>query len=306
MPVTKRYLDAVGDALNYVEPGSFTEKMHCRKLFDRNPAFPIFCDKLATREYVAAKGYAALLPNLLWSGSDPEAIPFDDLEGPYIIKPSHRSGRKIIVRPGDDIDTRNVRRLCHRWLRRPHGRRQREWGYAGLKGRILVEQLLPAPEGYDFPHDYRLVTFSGRIEFIRVDSTRRNVNTQMPETFVTLFDREWNRLPWREWIGGKPIGARSANNLSRVRKPVCLSQMIETAECLAAGLDHLRVDFFVVEDRPVVGELTVYYGSGTTFPFPENATYDLYPPRAYDWRNGALWAQPEIPLAKKLMRVFTA
>ena len=305
MSVTRRYLDAIGEAPNYIDPASYTEKMLCRKLFDRNPAFPIFCDKLATREYITKNGYAELLPHLLWMGTNPEEIPFDDLLVPFIIKPTHRSGKKFVVRTGDRIDRKHVRMQCRRWLRRPHGRRHGEWGYTGIRGRILVERLLPAPEGYEHPEDYKFMTFSGRVSFIRVDTTRYNNTTHELETFATLFDRDWNRLPWCEWIGWKPEFARRANNLRQVAKPRCMSELIEIAEHLATGFDHLRVDFFVINHRPIVGELTVYHGSGTTLPFPENAVYDRYPPREIDHRNGALWRQPNLSLARKLMHMVT-
>ena len=304
MPITRRYMDAIGVAPNYVDPASYTEKMLCRKLFDRNSAFPIFCDKLATREYVAKLGYAELLPTLLWSGTQADEIPFDDLVAPYIVKPNHRSGYKIVVQPGHAVDRQEVRTLCRRWLRRPHGRRQGEWGYSRLKGRILIERLLPPSEGDVFPEDYKFMTFSGRVAFIRVDSTRYNKMTQTPQTFSTLFDRDWNRLPWREWIGWKPEFARPAANLGKIAKPRCMAELVEIAEHLATGFDHLRVDLFVINYRPFVGELTVYHGSGTTYPFPENAVYDSYPPRMIDWRNGDLWDQPKFSLASKLIRVI--
>jgi TupA-like ATPgrasp len=81
-----------------LRPRRFTEKMQWRKLFDLDPIYTVFCDKVATREFVAQRiGSDALVP-LLWLGCDPAALPFDTLRPPYIIKCSHGSGFNIVVR----------------------------------------------------------------------------------------------------------------------------------------------------------------------------------------------------------------
>ena len=77
--------------------------MQWRKLFDLDPIYAVFCDKVATREYVAQRvGSDAVVP-MLWLGSDPAALPFETLRPPYIIKCSHGSGWNIVVRGNDTV-----------------------------------------------------------------------------------------------------------------------------------------------------------------------------------------------------------
>jgi hypothetical protein len=65
-----------------LRPGRFTEKMQWRKLFDLDPIYTVFCDKVATREFVAQRiGSDALVP-LLWLGRDPAALSLDTLRPP--------------------------------------------------------------------------------------------------------------------------------------------------------------------------------------------------------------------------------
>ncbi|MFO7571619.1 MAG: ATP-grasp fold amidoligase family protein, partial [Gaiellaceae bacterium] len=65
-------------------------------------------------------------------------------------------------------------------------------------------------------------------------------------------------------------------------RPANLPEMVELAERLAAPLDFLRVDFFVVGSRVVVGELTSYPGAGAS----------LVDPEEFDLELGSWWSQP--------------
>lgn len=300
MKNTRRYVDAMGSPPNYIDPSSYTEKMQCRKLFDRNPAFPVFCDKLSTRKYVAEKGFESLLPKLLWSGTDLEELPFD-APAPYIIKPSHSSGTTVIVQAGDVIDKQKILHTCKKWLRkrRSHGRGVGEWGYKSLRGQIMMEELLPAAGSALFADDYKVFTFGGHVEFIHVRS-QQDMGRQGEAVVDAFYDQKWNRLPYCRWRNGMAIRV-SPNDIG---KPTCLNQMLAVAEKLAAGFDHLRVDFYVVEDTPVVGELTVYNESGFGYVFPEDAAYEDYPPRVFDHAFGQMWHQPNLSIATKLGRLI--
>src|ERR1700724_1106290 len=69
--VQRTYSKFVEQPLHLFYPRRFTEKMQWRKLFDLDPIYAVFCDKVATREYVAQRvGSDALVP-MLWLGRDP-------------------------------------------------------------------------------------------------------------------------------------------------------------------------------------------------------------------------------------------
>ena len=95
---TSKYYRTYGRLPNYVAPVLFSEKIQWRKLFDRNPLFPMFCDKLAARDYVRDKAPSLRLPEIFWTGSDPAAIPKKQLPDRYVVKPNHRSNCNFFVR----------------------------------------------------------------------------------------------------------------------------------------------------------------------------------------------------------------
>ena len=55
-------------------PKTYSERMLWRKLFDRNPLFVTFADKLATKAWIAARCPDLAVPQTLWTGRVPEEI----------------------------------------------------------------------------------------------------------------------------------------------------------------------------------------------------------------------------------------
>ncbi len=300
MSNTKHYIRAIGCAPNYVNPTAYSEKMQCRKLFDRNPVLPEFCDKLKAIDHAENIDTAVRVPQVYWSGTDPESIPFDTLPTPYIVKPNHRSGEKVVVRDRSDEKRSEIRNRCRSWLKHPHGLDIEEWGYRKVEPRLFAEELLPAPAGFAFPDDYRMFVFSGRVEFIQIFRGR--------ETDVRwrgYFDRNWKWLDIQKWLGWATSVDRARNSLLHAAVPKGLDTMIKASEEIGRNLDHIRVDFYDIDGEVYLGEMTPYPDSGFAYCFSEDATYDVYPPRDIDCQNGALWNQPQIPLLEKLKRVLT-
>lgn len=91
------YRAFTGRSPSLLRPRRFTEKIQWRKLFELDPIFAVQSDKLASRDFVAARIGPGHQPTLLWVGSDPDAIPFDTLAPPYVLKSTHGSGHVIIV-----------------------------------------------------------------------------------------------------------------------------------------------------------------------------------------------------------------
>ncbi|WP_108882206.1 ATP-grasp fold amidoligase family protein [Anderseniella sp. Alg231-50] len=292
---TKLYIRATGHAPNYITPRTYSEKLQCRKLFDRNAKFTIFCDKLRAHEYAAKSDASVRSPEIHWSGEDPEQIPFDDLPVPCIIKPNHRSGAKYVVQNAEQIDRSTIVKLCRSWLEEPHGQAMGEWAYSKVTPKIQVEQLLPAPMWKPHPDHYEISVFSGRVEYIQHISSKEYFGR-----FTTTFDRNWKRLKLRKWTGWAEEGNHVREYLENVARPEKLDQMIEIAECLAENLDHLRVDLYCVNETVFLGELTVYPGSGHDYLYPQDAQYDQWPPRDIDLQIGSLWQQKQMSVFSKV------
>jgi hypothetical protein len=243
--VSRYYRKQNGARLNLFQPLRFTEKMQWRKLFDLNPLFGVLSDKLAVRDYIAARLGVNVLPQLLWVGDDPDTVPLATLDPPYIVKPTHASGLWLKVRQSEKVEIAAAKQIFSQWLRIDYGSQYHEPGYVPVPRRLLVERLFIYPDG-SHPLERKLFVFNGRVRLIMtyvIDGRR----------YGACHDRDWNELPWHRTTPRYP---------GHFPRPKHLEDLVERAECLGSEVDHVRVDTFDLGDRFYIGELTLYSWGG--------------------------------------------
>ena len=275
--VRESYRQVYGRAPALLRPRRFTEKMQWRKLFELDPRFAILSDKLAVRDFVAARIGSGRQADVLWAGNDADAIPFDRLAPPYVLKSTHAAGQTIIVRDPAALDVAAARTAARGWLTYCHGTPMNEPAYIHLPRRLIVERLLLCPDGTP-PLEHRVYVFNGRAVFIRATSPDANGRPW----FGDVHSRDWTRLPITFDRPAHPVPPS---------RPARLAELIELAERLDAGLSHCRVDIYDCGDRLMVGEITLYSQSGLAF----------YPDPAHDFVMGALWN-----IRRPMLRAFWA
>jgi len=251
---------------------------------DRRPLLHTFADKVAVRDYVAAKIGVEFLTSVFVIANDPAEVDWRSLPREYACKPSHSWGRAVLVREGastearlptgyriagrgyhhlhpDWVEPEAMRALLGAWLRTPHGwgpGSGYEWAYLGIPPRILIEELLTG-SGDQQPEDYKFWVFNGRCRRIQYV---KGLASGGPEPYVSCFlTPEWELTDTAK-VGSTPL--REAPP-----RPPVLGQMIQCAERLAVDTDFLRVDQYAIGQRIVVGELTNYPGGGTWSLHPE-------------------------------------
>lgn len=248
------YLARHGRLPNLVSPKTFTELVQYRKLYDRDPRMPRLADKVAVKDYVAAKiGRDWVIPTL-WSGVMLPDI--NDWPLPFVMKSRH-GWNQVAFLTSDPIDWPHLRRLTERWMKTAHGGWLDEWIYADIERGLLVEPYIG--RGALLPIDYKFYVFGGRVAFIQVHLERATNHRWM------LFDRNWKRV--------------STQTDDQPGPPTALQKMIEAAETLAANFDFVRVDLYQPGDQPRFGEMTFYPGSG----------FDPFDPVGLDTVIGAHW-----------------
>lgn len=290
---TSRYYWTFGRYPNYLRPTGLSEKMQWRKLFDRNPLFATFLDKVKVRDYVTERAPEVRLPELYWHGADLEAMPLDTVPVPCVIKPNNRSGAVIFARTRNDLDRPRILEQCRAWLDAPaHGRRYAEWGYAQVPSQVLIEEFL-SEDGADLvpPTQYDFYVFGGRVKYISV-----SVNSGMATGNITdLYSPDWERLPLRKWTYRRRL---SGYGETRPR-PKNLAHMIRAAERLGAGVDHVRVDFYNLDGVLYLAEMTLYTSGGFYTWVPTSTEFNGYPPRRCDDEFGADWNLPDLPTGSR-------
>jgi hypothetical protein len=245
--VRAAYYDFYGVMPRLLFPQTFCEKVQWRKLFDLDPQLPVFCDKLRVRDFISQRAGADVLPPLLWVGNDPDAVPLESLEVPYVVKSTHASNQTIMVTDAATLDVALACATMKSWLEVCFGTLVDEPGYTSVPRRILVERCLLDRTGKR-PLELLYFVFNGRVDYILP------IFFENGERHVGLFhDRHWRRADWFFRI--PPVDPA-------LPRPERLAEMIELAERLGAGIDHMRVDLYDCGERIYVGELTSYSWSG--------------------------------------------
>jgi hypothetical protein len=259
LKVRRFYRKAFGRAPSLFSPKSFGEKMQWRKLFDNNELFTVFSDKLRVRSFIAERGFGAHLVPVRWSGENVEDLDLSTIPLPFVIKSTHGWHQTIIV-TDSNFDAAAIKSEIKDWLLHCHGTRTFEPGYLNVPRRLIVEELLTRENGQP-PVEYKLFVFDGVVHVINT------IVTETDRTAQSSFHRRtWDRLEWqghRAPLKGDPP------------KPGNLRAMIDMAEGLGRGLDHVRVDLYECRGQIYVGEITIYSWRGGNNLKPEKADIEL-------------------------------
>jgi hypothetical protein len=261
--VLEQYRSKFGRYPDILRPTRFNEKIQSRKLFDRRPILATMSDKIAVRDYVAARMGPDILPVLHHVTETPHDLPFASLPDRFVLKASHGSGWVHVVRNRAAASEADLVTLCKSWLAQNFYEMTQEWAYKDIPRRILVEEFLDNGAG-ESAEDFKFFTFNGRVEFIQIDLARFTGHRK------NFFDRDWNPVALRQECENFP---------GPIPRPGNLAALIECAETLAREIDFVRVDLYSVKDRIYFGELTTTPGNG----------FFRFDPPDFDERFGALW-----------------
>lgn len=234
-----------GTWLRPATPRTIVEKFLWRKLFDRNPLFTTACDKMAAKAYVVSLYPQLKTAQILWSGSDPETIPFEMLNRHTVLKANHGSGWNILE-PHKSARAEIIRHAA-RWMNSRFGRKLGEWGYKDVPRRILLEEAL-FEEDQLVGTEYKFHVSGGTTAYVFLKLNRpqhgntRYVLNRNGEAFI--IDDSGCR-PFEDF--------KLADNYAELRR---------LAERLAKPFDFVRCDFYNLPDGIYFSELTVYPMSG--------------------------------------------
>jgi hypothetical protein len=248
---------------------TFNEKIQWLKLNDFKPIDTILADKYLARNLIKDRyGEELLIPLVFESSNYRDVVPENFPDHPFIIKPNHGWGNYYIVRDKTAADWKKIQTDCRMWLKQNYYYVEREYQYKQIKPRIIGESLLINKEG-KIPNDYKLNCFNGKCELVYVCIDREGSSKK------NIYDSDWNPLHftwdfhWKnlEKIRGKEID-----------KPLHFDRMKAVAEDIAKDYRYIRVDFYDVDDRIYIGEITYHPGGG----------FARIMPRSYDFKYGAL------------------
>lgn len=246
-------------------PRTYSEKIQWSKIYDSTKEKGILSDKFAVRKWVKEKiGEEYLVPLLgVWDTFD--EINFEELDTSFVLKATHGSGTNIVVPDKKCFDKKAAKKDFDFWLKQDFSffGCGYEMHYQYVQPKIIAEKFLNPLSGT--LNDYKFLCFNGKVHYCWVDTDRETNHKR------NVYDLEWNLQPWTQFTYG--------NAERTIEKPQNFKKMVEIAECLAQGFDHVRVDLFDVDGKIYFGEMTFTNGKG----------YEIVEPREYDAFLGELW-----------------
>lgn len=235
-------------------PLLYTEWVQWRKLHDRDHGLAKLTDKLFAKEFAAIQvGDEFIIPTL-WQGTKlPDLPPWSF---PFIVKANHGCRQFVVVRSASDWQ--RARSSAPSWLESRYGYWLDEWHYSQARRMLIVEPFIGPADA--LPIDYKFYVFDGGVRCIQVHLGRASHHRWYQ------FDPDWNLLS-------------ASTDGEDIPPPGSLSRMLKAAETIAAGRDHLRVDFYEWEGNPLFGEICLFPGSGL----------DRFHPVSLDTLLGSYW-----------------
>lgn len=242
-----RFRAEMGYKLDLKNPHTYNEKLQWLKLYDRNPIYAQMVDKYRAKEYVASVIGEEYIVPLLGVYNRFEDIDFDRLPQQFVLKCTHDSGSFYICRDKGKLDKKRAEQILKKGLKKKPIRYAREWPYSLVQPRIIAEQYLE-DEGHEDLTDYKIFTFGGKAAMILLNYGR--------------FERRIHHLYSTDWKFLEASPRDEGETQKLIPRPENLDEMIRLAEKLAAGLPHVRVDFYSVNSRIYFGEMTFYHRGG--------------------------------------------
>ncbi len=252
----------VKQKLDLKHPITFNQKIQWIKLYDKEPLKPKCVDKYTVRKYIKKTGCEELLNELFWEGYHPEDIPFDKLPDKYVIKVTHGQGMNIICKDTHSLDKKMVIKQLRKWMKEKYLPCYGEWFYGKVRPRVIVEKFLGNSDNEE-PTDYKVFCFHGEPKLIDVHTGRFSNHKR------NFYDLSWNLI--RNVSIKYPCDENAA-----IPKPEKLEEMLGYARILSKPFIHVRVDFYIVENKVYFGELTFTNGAG----------FDVVKPYEFDVQLG--------------------
>nr|WP_299037599.1 ATP-grasp fold amidoligase family protein [uncultured Psychrobacter sp.] len=234
--------------LNLKNPTTFNEKLQWLKINYRQPIMTHMVDKYNSKEHAkkiigeefVIKSYG------VWERF--EDIDFDKLPNKFVLKTTHDQGGVIIVNDKNTFDIKAAKLKINEHLKTRHYYLTREWPYKNVAPRVIAEVLLTNSKSSDLL-DYKFYCFHGEPKLMYISHSKQNT-----VKYLDFFDMQFNRLDIK-----RPGFSQSNIDFDI---PDNWELMKDLARKLSKDLPHLRVDFYNVEGKVYLGELTFFQGGG--------------------------------------------
>lgn len=241
------YRFRMGRSLNLKNPKSLSEKINYINLYDNNELACKGADKYKSREYVEQLGYGEYLVKLIGVYDNVNDIDFAKLPNKFVLKCTHGCGYNIICQDKSTLDIEMVKNKINIWMKEQYGYRGGEFHYNKITPKIICEKYIEGLDDEKLPIDYKIHCFNGKPIFTLCCSNREK------SLKLDVYDKNWNKID---------AITESYKSNKDIEKPRDYKKMLEIAEKLSQGTKIVRIDFYELNGKALLGELTFTPAAG--------------------------------------------
>lgn len=243
------YENKTGEKLDLENTKTFSEKLQWLKLYWKNDELVRVVDKCEFKKYIAEKIGDGYTVPMYGAWKNVKDINWNKLPNSFVLKSNCCSDGKYIriIKNKNEVDLKALKKELKDWLN-PYNTLVNSYcrAYWNVKPMILAEKYVEQIDGQVY--DYKFFCFNGEPKFayVATDHFEGQVSN------ISIYDLEWNLLDIT--YGHHPK--------NKVAAPATLDKMIEISKKLSKEFPFVRVDFFELDEKPVLSELTFYPGGG--------------------------------------------
>lgn len=237
-----RYRQVFKHNINLNNPKSFNEKLLWLKLntYHKNKLVIQCADKYAVRKYVEDCGYGHILNELYYTYDKVEDIKWGILPNKFALKWNFGAGFNIICNDKRDLNIEESCKKLKKWGKSKCWLSHSEMQYKYADKKIICEKYLDSDQGF-LPYDYKIYCFNGEPKLTLVCTERSK------EVKMKFMDLNWNEMN---------IGNSDFLSKEFPVKPECFDEMIEICRNISKPFPFVRIDFYDLNGKPVLGEMT--------------------------------------------------
>ena len=245
----------IGNDLNLSNPVTYQEKMQWLKLYDRKKIYTIMADKIRMKDFVSEKIGDEYVVPIINQWNSPKEIDFSELPNQFVLKCNHNSGTGMyICKNKADLNMQEVIKNLEKGIRENYFSLRREWPYKNIEKKIFAEEYLKNKDGSEII-EYKVLCFEGKAKLVELILNRFKQNATQD-----FYTPEWKKTEIYE--------SDIPPSDYEVEPPKNLKKIIEVSQVLAKDIHHLRVDWYEVNGKLYVGELTFFDGAGFSLFYP--------------------------------------
>ena len=240
--IEQKFIRLLGYFPNFDNPKTFNEKIHWMNLYNHNPLIPQCKDKYNLKKYITEKLGSEYVVPLIGAWDRVSDIDFDALPNQFVIKINWSDGEKcnFIVKDKASADIDYIKSQLADRIQPWHNAYYKNfaWGSKNIPPKIIAEEYIEQLDGK--LNDYKLYCYNGKHKHTLVCKDR-SVKTK----YINM-DKDWNCF----------MPSKNSTYEEKCQKPKMYDKMVAIAEKLSKPFPLCRVDFYEVDDKIYIGEMT--------------------------------------------------